>query len=296
MSPLPPTPASVYWIALLSFFLWGFFPIYWRTLAQLDPLEILSHRIIWSAVFYGIVFGVAYRRQKSLVKPTVRHWAAAAFAAAIIAFNWGLYIYAVNSGRILESSLAYFLNPLLNVAVGVWFFRESFPLPLKIAVLLAGAGLATQLHSAGEFPWIAVLLASTFCLYGIIKKVVPMKATLGSAMEGAVGFLPAILAAVYLRSHSPVPELSLKLWLLLMGGGIVTGLPLVLFSYAAQKVPYSVLGIMQFVAPTLQFFAGYLVFHEALTSSRLLAFCLVWAGGGFYLLDRTWRLSRRKYS
>jgi chloramphenicol-sensitive protein RarD len=278
-------------IGLLSYTAWGLFPIFWRLLREVGAAELLAQRFIWSFVFYLAVFLWFYRRHpRPLKRPTLREWGAAALAASLLGVNWGIFIYAVNTGRVLESSLAYFLNPLLNVGVGVLFFREQFPWALRIAVLLAAIGVATQFVGATGVPWIAVTLATTFCAYGIVKKLMPVEATLGSLMEGAVGVLPALVAAVILRQESSLPHLDTRHWVLLVSSGAVTGLPLVMFAYAAQRLPYSLLGVIQFVAPTLQFLVGWLLFSEVLDGSRLIAFSLVWAGIGFYLLDRVLRL------
>ncbi len=290
-----PTSNRAVYIALTSYFLWGFFPIYWKLLKALPAVEILAHRVLWSFVFYSFVYlYVRYRRGTARLPLTTRQIRLSILAAALIAMNWGIYIYGVNSGRVLETSLAYFLNPLMSVAVGVIFFKESFPWPLKLALTFAAAGILIQIGMASQFPWIALTLASSFCAYGVVKKVIAVEPSLGSAMEGAAGVVPALIAAIYLRSHSDV-ALTPYYVALLIGSGVVTGLPLYLFSVAAQSLPYSLLGMMQFVAPTLQFLVGYLVYQEPLDNTRLLAFTLIWVGVGFYLADRITRLSAEAY-
>lgn len=269
--------------------------MYWKLLKALPAVEILAHRIIWSFVFYSVVYAVVrLRRRTAGPRVSLRQVILSALAAALIALNWGTYIYGVNTGRVLDTSLAYFLNPLLSVGVGVVFFKEPFPWPLKLALVFAAAGIGIQMGMAQEFPWIALCLASTFCAYGVVKKVIGVEPSLGSAMEGAAGVLPAVVAAYYLRQQSHV-ELTLTYQMLLLGAGVVTGLPLYLFSIAAQSLPYSLLGMMQFVAPTLQFLVGFLVYHEPLNGTRLLAFVLIWIGVGFYLADRLSRLSAEAY-
>jgi chloramphenicol-sensitive protein RarD len=277
-------------LALTSYFLWGFFPIYWKFLKDLQSFEILAHRFIWSFVFYLLVF-LAFSAGTKVIRRRpiqIRDWLAATLASLLLAINWGSYIYGVNSGQILETSMAYFLNPLLNVAVGVLVFREPFPWPLKVAVSLASLGVMTLMW--GTVPWLALVLASTFCAYGVVKKTFPLEARLGSVMEGFVALFPAVIAAVYFRHQSPVETLAMSHWLLFMGAGVVTGLPLVLFSYSAQKLPYSLMGVMQFIAPTLQFLVGLLIFGEKLTSAQAIAFVLVWTGIGFYLAEKIWKL------
>lgn len=285
-------------IGLLSYTAWGLFPIYWRLIDDLQPQELLAHRFVWSLLFYLAVYAwFRLRRATQADKPppvpaTARDWALSTLGALILGSNWYLFIYAVNSGRTLESSLAYFMNPILNVAVGCLFFRERIPWPMGVAIGLAILGIGTQVTGQGEFPWIAITLATTFCAYGVVKKLMRVESTLGLVMESGAVFIPAVIAAFFLRQQSPVTELSPRHWLLLVGTGAVTGVPLLLFAYAAQRVPYSLMGVMQFVAPTLQFLCGMVLFGERLSSSRLIAFSLVWLGVGFYLTDRLVRLSR----
>ncbi len=295
-------------IGLLSYTAWGLFPIYWRFIDDLQPGELLAHRFVWSLFFYLAVFGwFKWRAWNHRVnsdqsgraiskpvhhRPTGRDWMLSAVSALVLGSNWLLFIYAVNNGHTLDASLAYFLNPILNVGVGWLFFREPIPWPMVVAITLAALGIGTQMIGQGEFPWIALTLATTFCAYGVTKKVQRVESNFGLVMESSVVFVPALIAAFILRGQSPVEQLTLRHWLLLAGTGIVTGVPLVLFSYAAQRVPYSLLGVMQFVAPTLQFLVGWLMFGEQLNGSRLIAFMLVWAGVGFYLADRLVRLAR----
>lgn len=273
--------AGLIW-GLASYAMWGFFPVYWKLLASVPALEILAHRMIWSFVFYLLLFmGASFRKLPSLLKQTPRDWALSAVASVLLALNWGIYIYAVNSGHILEGSLAYFINPLLNVAVGVLFFRESFPWMLKLAVLFAALGVAAKIFFSATFPWISLVLAATFCAYGVTKKLSRIPASTSAVLEGAVGLLPALLAVFYFQQVNPV-EYPGSLWFLLIMGGAVTGLPLFLFSYAAQRVSYSILGMMQFLAPSLQFAVGVFIYHEAIGPRDLASFGAIWIAVVFY--------------
>jgi len=266
-----------------SYALWGFFPLYWHLLASESSFEILAHRMFWAFVFYLLIF-VIFARGKlvSLLNQTKRDWRFSSVAAALLTFNWGVYIYAVNNGHVLESSLAYFINPILNVIVGVVIFRESFPPMMRLAVLFATLGVAARIVYAPAFPWISLSLAMSFCAYGLTKKMLKIPAMTSSVLEGGVGALPALAAITYfsaLRTTAIAPSV----WILFVLGGIVTGLPLFLFSYAAQRVPYSLMGMLQFIAPTLQFMVGVLVFHEAFHPQDGIAFGLIWIGVAFYL-------------
>lgn len=282
--------------ALGSYLAWGVFPIYWQFLKHLSALETLSHRMIWSFVFYLLIFLYRHLRGvKFLVRATKRDWALASLATGLLALNWGIYIYAVTHGHILESSLAYFINPLMSVAVGVWLLREPFPPLMKFACAMALAGVLVQMAGASEFPWIALILATSFCAYGLIKKVVALRPTQFSLMEGVIGLFPALIAAVYLRQESEL-MLTTTDWLLLAGGGVVTGLPLFLFAIAARELPYSLMGMLQFISPTLQFLTGMFLFSETLEPVEFLSFGLIWAGVGAYYADRIRIYSKTKGS
>ncbi len=273
---------GLFW-GFISYTLWGFFPVYWKLLADRSSLEILAHRMVWSFVFYLCIFlATSYSDLHKLLKQSRTDWLYSALAAALLTLNWGLYIYAVNSGHILEGSLAYFINPILNVAIGVLLFREPFPLILKLSVGSAFLGVAYKMLYAPGFPWIALVLAFSFCAYGVTKKILKIPARTSSVLEGAVGVLPALLAVAYFQTHNAVPA-SPTTWLLFVLGGVVTGLPLFLFSFAAQRVSYSIMGMLQFIAPSLQFLVAVLIFDETLNIQDLVAFALIWLGIGFYL-------------
>lgn len=288
-APLPRQPLI---FALLCYVSWGVFPLYWRLLSHLSAVETLSHRFIWSFVFYLLVLALAHRRV-TLIRPNVRDWAMAGLAGLLLAVNWGVFIYAINTHRVLEGSLAYFINPLLSVAVGVACFREPFPRLLKLAFVMALAGVLVRAAFSHAFPWIALTLAVSFCLYGVVKKTVRIEPAQFSLMESAAGLLPALMLAWWARGQAGA-ELTPHDWALLMGAGVVTGLPLFLFAVAARHLPYSLLGMLQFIGPTLQFIVGILVFHESIGWAEGAAFGLIWAGVGFYLADKAVNARRNR--
>ncbi|MBX9769135.1 MAG: EamA family transporter RarD [Bdellovibrionales bacterium] len=267
----------------LSYFLWGFFPVYWKLLKDTPPIEILAHRMAWVFVFYVLIFvGFSDQKRTALMHPSRRDWLLSAVAGFLIMCNWGVYIYAVNTGHILEGSLAYFINPILNVAVGVFFFKEPFPMVLKLSVGFAALGVLIKVGLSPSLPWISLFLAGSFCVYGITKKTLKIPALTSSVLEATVGFIPAVFAIYFFQRESGFSTPMTK-WLLFAGAGAITGLPLFLFSYAAQRLPYSIMGILQFIAPTLQFLVAVVVFNEPLTQQNLLAFGLIWIGMLFYL-------------
>jgi len=267
----------------VSYCLWGFFPIYWKLLIDRPPVEILVHRMVWSFAFYLSMYMLfSERRIADLFRQSQRDWLLSALASLLLAINWGLYIYAVNTGHILEGSLAYFINPILNVAVGVLFFREPFPVVLKFSVLFATLGVLAKIVSATSFPWISLVLAFSFCAYGVVKKLLKTAALTSSVLEGAIGLVPASIAVTYFQmtNSQPTPPSTLVLFIL---GGVVTGLPLFLFSFAAQRISYSIMGMLQFIAPSLQFLVGLWMFHEPFALRDALSFGLIWIGIAFYL-------------
>jgi chloramphenicol-sensitive protein RarD len=285
-------------LAILSYVFWGFFPIYWKFLKHIPSLEILSHRMIWSFVFYYFIFKISFpgKSLRTLLAIPRRQWWLSGLAALLLAVNWGTYIYAVNSGKILQGSLAYFINPLLNVAVGVLFFKEAITTPLKIAFTLASVGVLLKATMSPDFPYISILLATTFCLYGVVKKKLSISPNESSVLEGIFGVLPGILVALLFmfspdRGHSHTPTD----WLLFIGSGVVTGLPLYWFSIGAQKIPYSLMGMFQFIAPSLQFMVGVWMYGEPMTTADWLAFGFIWGGAAFYIVDRLrpWLATRR---
>ncbi len=278
-------------LGVLSYVCWGFFPLYWKLLHRLPAFEILAHRMIWSCVFYLLLFTVSSWQTgqlKSLFTQPLQTWLKTLLAAGVLAINWGIYIYAVNSGQIVEGSLAYFINPLFNVAVGVLFFKEKLSGILRLALLFALVGVLVQVIFAPKFPWIALTLATSFCTYGVIKKTLRIAPDLSSAMEGLCGLLPALAIASVMRQQSEL-IVSGHEWAFLIGAGLVTGLPLFLFSHAAQKLPYSMMGMMQFIAPTLQFSVGVWVYGERLGWAGIISFALIWVGAGCYF----WNLLRK---
>lgn len=246
--------------------------------------------MFWSFVFYLAIYVLSSPGKiRQLFQQKPKDWLLSALAAALITLNWWLYIYAVNTGHILEGSLAYFINPMLNVAVGVVFFKEKFPWPLKLAVFLAAAGVLIKITYADSLPWLSIVLAITFCTYGIVKKISQIPARTSSVLEGSVIFIPAFIGIVWFRLESQLALQATDI-LLLVFSGVVTGVPLFLFSFAAQRIPYSIMGMMQFVAPTLQFLVGIYMFKEDFNKVDQLVFGLIWMGMLFYIFQQMFNL------
>ncbi|HEU4911270.1 MAG TPA: EamA family transporter RarD [Actinomycetes bacterium] len=264
------------------YFLWGLFPLYWPLLEPAGAVEIAAHRIVWSLVF---VLGLlAIRRSWSWARPLLRDPASMvrmALAAALIGGNWCIYIWGVNNEHVVETSLGYFINPVVTVMIGVLVLQERLR-PLQWAAVALGAVAVVVLTvDYGRPPWIALGLAFSFAAYGLLKKQVGARvgAVQSLTVETAVLFLPALgwLVLLESRGDGQLGHSGVGHGLLLASAGIATAVPLLFFAAAARRVPLSLLGMLQYLAPVLQFLTGVLLYREPMPASRLAGFALVWA-------------------
>jgi len=274
-----------------AFVCWGVFPIYWRFLGHVPSTEVVCHRIVWSCVF---LFGVAAwtgRKDQSLIGRSIRQhgWirllAIYSLAAVLISVNWFTFIWAVNHGRVLEASLGYYINPLFSVLLGVTFLHERLSRAQGFGIAIAACGVMVMAWASGAVPWIALALAASFAFYGMVKKKAPLPALQGLFLETVVLFLPA-LVYVLIRERSgdgAMVQHGFGTAGMLLLGGFVTVVPLAMFATAAQRIPLSTLGILQYIGPTLQFLFGVYVFNEPLTTGRLFGFSLVWVGSILFM-------------
>ena len=283
--------------AATAFTIWGVFPAYWHLLKAVPSMQIMAHRVVWSAV---LVVGWLLWRQGwdwwRTIAARPRMLAALALSGAVIAFNWGLYIWAVNAGHVVETSLGYFINPLVTVALGVVVLRERLRRPQWIAVACAAAGVAWLTWSAGSPPWIALGLAGSFALYGLVRKLVPVDAVAGLGVESLFMFLPALAYVLWAEAgHGGgfIGGWSLGTQLLLVFSGVVSAVPLVAFAYGVRRIPLSVVGLLQYIGPTLQFLTGILFFREPFGLDRLVGFACIWAALLIFAADG-WRASHRR--
>lgn len=269
-----------------AYVLWGLFPLYWPLLKPAGAVEILAHRIMWSLVTVGVMLTVA-RDWRWIRTLGPRRSGLLVLAAAVISVNWGTYIYAVNTGHTIEASLGYFINPLITVLLGVLVFRERLR-PWQWASLGLGAVAVVVLAvDYGRPPWIALTLACSFGVYGLVKKFAAMPSAQSLAAESAVLFLPTLAYVLVLEGQGSATfgHQGAVQALLLAGSGIVTAVPLLLFNTAATRIPLSVLGMLQYLAPVLQFLIGLLVQHEPMPASRWIGFLLVWAALMILIVD-----------
>lgn len=278
------------WFGAAAYTLWGLFPLYWTQIESIPALQIIAHRIAWSFIVL-IVLMVATRRwrdnaarESGLLLVSIRPYA---LAAVLIGINWFLYVWGVNHGLVVGTSLGYFITPLVNVLLGVAVLRESLRRAQWLAVAIATSGVAYLSIAHGSVPWISLALALTFGTYGLVKKRAPLSAANGLTLETGILFLPAVafLLAVELAGAGAFVHAGARITLLLAGAGVVTTIPLLLFATAARAIPLSVLGILQYISPTIQFFLGVFLYHEPFTRSQLAGFGLVWTALTVFAID-----------
>jgi chloramphenicol-sensitive protein RarD len=273
--------------ALGAFFLWGILPVFWKLLDFLPPAAIVAHRTLWSLVILLVILG--WRGEGGTLRDAMRQPRAAAWqllAGVLLASNWLLYVWATLNGRILEGALGYYLNPFFNMLFGFLWFGERHNSRQLAAIVLALSGVALQVPAVGRFPWVALTLAMTFALYAVVKKRAPLGARLGLTAETC---LLAPVALVWLMVSSPSPAAAFGgSWphaALVVGSGVATTLPLILFGHAVRAIRLTTLGILQFLGPTLQFLIGWQLYGESMTGPRLLSFALIWLAIAIYAAD-----------
>ncbi|WP_345829790.1 EamA family transporter RarD [Erwinia sp. HDF1-3R] len=283
--------------ALGAYFIWGIAPAYFKLIQEVPPTEIMTHRVIWS--FFFMLLLVSLCRNWESVKLTLRQPKKVlllALSATVIAGNWLLFIWAVNNQHLLEASLGYFINPLLNVLVGMVFLGERFRRAQWLAVMLAACGVLLQLWKFGSIPVIALGLAVTFSFYGLLRKKIGVDAQTGMLIE-TTWLLPA--AAIYLfgvaDSHtSHLSQNTLHLNLLLIAAGVVTTVPLMLFTAACTRLRLSTVGFFQYLGPTLMFLLAVIFYGEQMTPDKVLSFSFIWAALAVFIFDAIWTFRRRQ--
>ena len=263
--------------AAAAYFIWGLFPLYWKLLDQVPSLQIMAHRIVWCAL---LVFAWLTAREGTtwLRQLPLRVIAMLTASSLLIACNWWLYIWAVNSGHIVETSLGYFINPLVSVLLGVFLLGERLRPWQWLSVIVAAAGVLYLTLQAGQVPFIALTLACSFGGYGLVRKLVPVPAVQGLAVESGLLFLPALGLLLWAEHQGDgrFGHIALSQDMLLVAGGLVTAVPLALFAYGARRIPLSMIGFLQYLAPTLQLLLGVFIYHEAFALTQLFGFGCSW--------------------
>ncbi len=264
--------------ALTAYFIWGLYPVYWKLLTDVPALQIMTHRVVWSFLFLAAAV-TALRGWDGLRKVASRRVLLIyLLAGTLLSINWLTYIWAVNAGFIVETSLGYFINPLVSVLLGVVFLRERLR-PLQwVPIGMAAASVLYMTLSYGRLPWIALVLAFSFGLYGLFKKLAPLGALHGLTLETGMVFLPALgyLLAVEAGGTASFGHAGPLQSALLALTGIVTAVPLLFFAAGVRRIPLTLLGFLQYIAPTLQFLFGVLVYHEPFTPQRMVGFGIIW--------------------
>ena len=269
---------------LAAYVLWGILPVYWKALEVVSPFEILSSRFMWSCVFVFLLIifqkkWPLFTKEVKQVFSNVKTGAAMAAAGITISFNWGTFIWAVNNGHIVETSMGYYINPLVSILFAVVFLRERLDKMQLAAITCAFIGVASMVYSFGKIPWVSLTLAFTFALYGLLKKILPVSA-LTSIMLETLLITPLALVyeySLWQQGVSFYASGNLQVIMMLTGAGIVTAIPLLLFTAGARLLPLKIIGFLQYISPTLTLLIGVFVYNEAFTASHLLAFGWIWA-------------------
>jgi chloramphenicol-sensitive protein RarD len=274
--------------AASAFLCWGLFPLYFHAIGEVPPLQILAHRMLWSLLFLLIVLAV--RRQwawLSLVRQP-RVFGSFVASAVLLSVNWLIYIWAVNNGHVIEASLGYFINPLVNISLGYLLLKERLRPAQWMAIAVAALGVAWLTWQAGTVPWVALALAFSFGGYGLLRKTAALGALEGLSFETMVLFPVAAAYVAWLTMHGEnafINTDSNATRLLLAAAGPITAIPLLLFASGARQIPLSVLGLLQYLSPTLQFLLGVWMFHEAFTADRLVGFALIWGALALFAIE-----------
>lgn len=269
---------------LAAYVLWGILPVYWKALELVSPSEILSSRFMWSCVFVFLLIifqkkWLLFTKEVKQVFSNVKTGAAMVAAGITISFNWGTFIWAVNNGHIVETSMGYYINPLVSILFAVVFLRERLDKMQLAAITCAFIGVASMVYSFGKIPWVSLTLAFTFALYGLLKKILPVSA-LTSIMLETLLITPLALVyeySLWQQGVSFYASGNLQVIMMLTGAGVVTAIPLLLFTAGARLLPLKIIGFLQYISPTLTLLIGVFVYNEAFTASHLLAFGWIWA-------------------
>ncbi|MDJ0753780.1 MAG: EamA family transporter RarD [Ardenticatenaceae bacterium] len=278
-----------YLYATTAYFLWGILPIYWKQVDHIPAVEVLLHRILWSLVFLAALLSLqrnwgwlrtALRNRKILLIYTA--------ATLFLSLNWGIYIWAVNASHIVETSLGYFINPLVSVFFGMIFLGERLRPVQWLAILIAGSGVLFLFLSGGDLVlWIALALPLTFAVYALLKKKAPLDSLKGLTLETAIVGFPALLILLYwgVTGQGALGQVDRSTDFFLVASGAATAIPLLFFGAAAPRIPMRMIGILQYVAPTMQFLLGVFVYGEPFDQTRFIGFCIIWVALIIYTVE-----------
>lgn len=267
------------WYGVAAYAMWGFFPIYWKLLHEVPAIQLLGHRIAWSfLLLMAFIFITRQWDEFRAVAFNRKTLGIYAIAGVLLSLNWLIYVWGVNAGFIVETSLGYFINPLLSVLFGVIFLREKLRSMQWLPVIIAAVGVGYLTLTYGQLPWIALSLAVTFGLYGLVKKLSPLGSVFGLTLETGIVFPIALIYLIVMQAGGSGEFLhdGLTVDLLLVGAGVVTTIPLLMFASAAREIPLNMIGVLQYFAPTIQFLIGVFVYKEPFDTTRFIGFGIVW--------------------
>ena len=279
------------WAAALCYLLWGAFPLYWKQLVAINPVELIAHRYLWTCVIVLVI--VAAQRRFAAVRAalnTPRRFGINALSATLLTVNWLVYVWGVNTGHVIETSLGYSLVPLVSVAAGRFLLHEHLRRLQWLAIGCATAGVALMIFQLGRPPWIALWLAGTWGGYGLMRKQSPLGALIGLTVETLliVPFALAFLIVRHLAGLGALGHVDALSSAFILSAGVVTAVPLLLFAYAARRIRLSTLGLLQYLAPTVQFAIGVGVYHEPFSREQAVSFAFIWIGLVLYTADNLW--------
>lgn len=274
--------------AVSAFLIWGLSPLYWKLLSAVPAFEIINHRVIWSFLFLVPLLMIKRRwREVSSALSNPRTMSALLLSSILVAFNWLIYIWAINNGRVLHASLGYYINPLVNVLLGILFLKERLRRAQIFAFVLAAIGVLYLTFHYGGFPWISLTLAFSFGFYGLIRKIIPVGSLVGLSSETLLLSVPASIWLFHLNRSGAGMFLNPGgiLDLILVGASLITALPLLLFTQGTRRLNLSTVGFLQYIAPTCMFLLGVFVFKEPFVKAQGISFILIWTALAVYSLD-----------
>lgn len=278
------------WYGIAAYSVWGFLPLYWKLMVAVPAIEILAHRILWSFVVMAIVVVISggWKRLVNTLTDKKKLFLMF-FCGFTVSANWFTYIYAVNSGHVIEASMGYFINPLVVVMLGVTVFREKLTRWQLTAIILAALGVLIITVHYGQIPWIALLLAGTFAIYGLTKKIAGVDPVTGLVLETSIVMPFALIYIISLEAGN-VGALGTVPWLtkiILAGTGIITATPLFLYARGIEKTTFSMMGFLQYIAPSINLFLGIFIFKEYFSLAHFISFCFIWVALAIFTLANT---------
>jgi len=274
------------WFGLSGYILWGLSPIFWKALTDIEAIDVLSWRILCTFVFTVLAITLLKKGNELRSVVSSRNGLLAGMTCGLlIGFNWGMFVWAVDANHVVDASLGYFMNPLMNVFLGVVILREKLRSAVWLSVGLALIGVLWLTFALGSFPWISVSLACSFALYGLIRKIAPAGPLTGLTIETSTVAIPALLFLLIRGNASNNLNISTSVTILVLLSGLATGIPLLLFASSARRIPLSILGLLQYITPTLQLLLGIFAYGEDFDGTRFIGYSIIWFGLLLFAVD-----------